>query len=130
MKLTYVEVVTLPLAFLFIKLTFFLLYMKLFEPLKRMRIAIWIGGTLSTVFYTVIVILTFYFSTPRPGETFATHVTTSLQAKEQLLSVPFAAISLFFDFYVLILPIVGVWQLQMSNRRKFAVALVFMTGAM
>lgn len=104
--------------------------MHLFRPLSGMRVAIWIGGSISALFYTVIVILTFIFVTPRSGETYITHLTTSLQHDESVMSVPFAAISMVIDLYILVLPIVGVWQLQLPTRQKFAVAVVFMTGAM
>ena len=104
--------------------------MNLFAPFKDLRVAIWIGGTITVVFYTLIVILSFVFDTPRPGETFAAHTATKMATKQTQMSVPLAAISVFLDFYILILPFVGVWKLQLSTERKLGVALIFMTGAM
>jgi hypothetical protein len=124
------ENILCPAGLGFIKLSFFLLYMHLFAPSSGLKTAIWIGGSVSTVFYTLIVILTFIFMTPRPGETFAEHTATHLTTKQVQMSVPLAAIGVFLDFYILILPLVGVWRLQLPTRRKFGVAIVFMTGAL
>ncbi|KAI9691510.1 MAG: hypothetical protein M1822_007581 [Bathelium mastoideum] len=127
---SYLENILCPAGLGFIKLSFFLLFMHLFAPFKDLRAAIWIGGTITVVFYTLIVILTFVFDTPRSGETFAEHTATKLATKQTQMSVPLAAISVFLDFYILILPFVGVWKLQLSTERKLGVAIIFMTGAM
>ncbi|KAL9074038.1 MAG: hypothetical protein Q9157_004528 [Trypethelium eluteriae] len=95
---SYIENILCPAGLGFIKLSFFLLYMHLFAPFKGLRIAIWIGGTISTAFYTIIVILSFVFDTPRPGETFAAHTATKMATKQVHMSVPLAAISVVLDF--------------------------------
>lgn len=127
---SYLENILCPAGLGFIKLSFFLLYLHLFAPSSSLKTAIWIGGSVSTVFYTLIVILTFIFMTPRPHETFAAHTATSLATKQVQMSVPLAAIGVFLDFYILILPIVGVSRLQLPSKRKFGVAIVFMTGGL
>jgi hypothetical protein len=119
-----------PAALGFIKLTFFLLYMQLFKPFRWIRLAIWIGATSSTFFYIAIVVLELFFATPRRGETFATHVITNLEEHEIKLTIPQAAISVVFDFYILILPLCGIWNLQLNRKKKIAVSLVFLTGLM
>ena len=114
----------------FIKLTFFILYLQLFRPLKSIRLAIWVGAIVSTLFYTLVVVLAFIFTTPRPGENFATHLVSELEQKEIRLAIPQAGISVALDLYILILPIYSVWQLQLSRERKVGVSLVFLTGIM
>lgn len=130
LKLSYLEGAVCPAALGFIKLAFFFLYMQLFKPLRWIRLAIWIGGISSTVFYVAVVTLELYFATPRRGETFATHLTTELEEHEIKLTVPQAAVSVFFDFYILILPLCGIWRLQLNPKKKIAVSLVFLTGLM
>ena len=39
-----------------------------------------------------------------------------------------ACFGIISDFYLLLLPIFGVWQLQMPTRRKIGVIVVFATG--
>ena len=95
-----------------------------------MRVAIWFGAILSTVFYTLIVVLAFIFTTPRPHESFATHLVSKLEQDEIRQAIPQAAISVVIDVYILVLPIYGVWQLQLSKERKIGVSLVFLTGGM
>lgn len=92
--------------------------------------AIWVGAIISTLFYTLVVILAFVFTTPRPGESFSTHLVGKLEQKEIRLAIPQAGISVGLDLYILILPIYGVWQLQLSRERKVGVSMVFLTGIM
>ncbi|CAD6593060.1 MAG: hypothetical protein ASARMPRED_006953, partial [Alectoria sarmentosa] len=127
--LSYVQQLVCPLALGFIKLSYFILYLHIFKPLPRMRIAIWIGGAISTIFYALIFALDMYFATPRRGETYITHYLNPVDKGGTHLSVPFAAIGLVFDLYIITLPIYGVCQLQLSSRQKFSISLVFLTGA-
>jgi len=102
--------------------------MQIFKPSKNMRLAIWAGAIVSTLFYTLIIILAFIFNTPRPGETWETHLVSSLEEDEVHMAIPQAAISVLLDFYILIVPIYGVWKLQLSVQRKIAISLVFLIG--
>ena len=85
---------------------------------------------ISTIFYALIFALNTYFATPQAGETFFTHYSNPNANHATQLSVPFAAIGLVFDIYIIILPIYGVWQLQLSTRKKLRIILVFLTGAL
>jgi hypothetical protein len=116
------------LTLLFIKLSFFLLYLFIFAPSRGLRIAVWVGGVFCTVFYTAMVILSFVFYTPRDGETFAEHTSSVLATYEVKMSAPLAGIGTVLDFYILLLPIFGVWRLQVSPKRKVGIAAVFATG--
>lgn len=118
-----------PLALGFIKLSYFILYLHLFGSLPKMRIAIWIGAVSSTAFYALMFALDMYFTTARPGETYTTHYRNRVDKLAEQLSIPFTAIGLGFDIYIIALPIYGVCQLQLSSRRKFSISLVLLTGA-
>ena len=52
-KLSYAQELVAPLALGFIKTSYFL-YFQIFEPARKIRLAIWLGGALTTVFYVLI----------------------------------------------------------------------------
>ena len=95
-----------------------------------MRVAIWLGGVLCTVFYILVFALNTYFATPRPGESFATHYLDPVNKNGAQLAVPMSAIGLVFDIYIISLPVYGVWQLQLSTQKRFRINLLFLTGAL
>ena len=71
-----------------------------------------------------------YFSTPRQGETFITHSLNPVAKSGIRLSVPFAATGMIFDLVIILIPIYGVYQLQLSGRQKLNISLVFLTGGL
>ncbi|KAL9136955.1 MAG: hypothetical protein Q9175_001835 [Cornicularia normoerica] len=123
----YMELVN-PLGLGFIKLSFFILYSQIFKPVLKMRIALWIGATVCAIFYVLIFALNMYFATPRRGETYISHFLDPVVKGGIHLSVPFAAVGVVFDLVIIIIPIYGVCQLQLSGRQKFSISLVFLTG--
>ena len=128
-KLAYAQSLVSPLALGFIKVSYFIIYLQIFRiPNPKLRIAIWLGGIISTVFYILVFALNMYFGTPRPGETFATHYLGPVNQNGGELLVPSSAIGLVIDLYILALPMCRIWQLQLSTRKKFQV--VFFTGGL
>ena len=115
---------------LFVKFTFFLMYLDIFSPFRWMRIACITGGTLCVLFYTAVAIPQFYFATPGPGESFKVHAVTEREYDSNILSIPAAAVGLGFDVYLLILPLIAVSQLKMPMRRKIGTSLLFGTGVL
>lgn len=126
--LSYVQELVNPLALGFIKLSFFILYLQIFQPLPKMRTVIWINATICIMFYALIFTLNIYFSTPRQGETYFTHSFNPIVKTGIRLSVPFAAFGLVFDLVIITIPIYGVCQLQLSGRQKLSISLLFLTG--
>ena len=112
----------------FAKLTFFLVYLQIFWPFKWVRICVYLGATVTTVFYTTVEIFWLYYMTPRKGETFISVAVSPAEFKVLVLSVPVAAVGLGIDVYLLVLPITAVMQLQLPTRRKIEVVLIFLTG--
>ena len=117
-------------ALLIIKLTFFILYWQLFRPIRGLRIAIWLGGIFTTLFYVAINIAAWVFTTPRRGETWYSHFIGPVQAKQSNLTGPLPAVGLAIDVYILVIPLIGISGLNMPTRRKIGVALVFLTAIM
>lgn len=112
------------------KITFFLLYLQLFKPIKALRFCIYAGMIFTFGFYVSGTVAQFYFETPRRGETFVSHNLGPLAKKSLNLSVPLSAVGVVIDFYILILPIVAVLRLQLAKKRKVGLCLVFGTGSM
>ena len=111
---------------MFVKLTFFILYWKIFKTVRWLRIAIVVGGTVVTAVYLVSTLASLIASTRRPGTTWVESLINCLFCKK--IGVPLVAFSLVSDVYILILPIFGVARLQLRARQKFGVIMVFMSG--
>lgn len=84
----------------------------------------------NTVFYLALCILQLVYAVPRPGENIVTHATGKLYKHALALQVPLGALSVVFDLYILILPLWGVWTLNLNLRQKFGVSVIFLTGIM
>ncbi|MCJ1470231.1 hypothetical protein MMC07_008876 [Pseudocyphellaria aurata] len=117
-----------PPTLLFTKITFFLLYLQIFKPMRWLRISAYIGTLVTTAFYIGQTIAQFIFVTPRPGETWFDHAQSQVELKSLVVAVPVSAIGLCIDLYILVLPVIAVNQLQLATQRKFGVILIFMTG--
>ncbi|KAF2475219.1 uncharacterized protein BDR25DRAFT_340071 [Lindgomyces ingoldianus] len=126
----YLISVLTPLTFLFLKSTFFILYLQLFELQNRLRIATWIGLGVTSLTYTILTILVFVYSTPKRGESWLAHQTTPNMHRQLQMSVPQSSIGLVIDLYILLIPIIGVYGLRMSTKRKVGVMLIFLSGLM
>lgn len=105
-----------------------ILYLQIFGPMRWMRACCYFGLFFMTGFYIPFWIVQMYDTTPAPGETWQQNFADPRFARTVTLSLPLGCVSLVSDVYIYVLPILGVSQLQMSRRRKFEVALVFMTG--
>ena len=127
----YVVVITLPLVALFVKLTFYILFLRVFRPKKGLRWSIYIGIAVTVVFYTVTLIILLIWTTPKPGTSFVTtFVKFASEEKSPVLDTAFALgyFNIFSDTYILVLPISAVAGLNLPIRRKFGLSIVFMAG--
>lgn len=125
---TAIRVFLTPLTFLFIKLTFFLLYFQVFRPLRWLRISVYIGATLTCAFYGATSITQIIFSTPKRGQTWLEHDFSREAGKARILSVPLSAVGLGIDLVLLVMPIAAVVGLKMPTKRKIGVIFIFMFG--
>ncbi|KAA8569705.1 hypothetical protein EYC84_001292 [Monilinia fructicola] len=110
------------------KVTLFFLYLELFQPFKWMRICVYTGVAVTTIFYLATGILMIVWSSPRRGETWQTHLFTDEQQYAQIYASPFSAVGLVIDLYLLVLPLKAVYDLYLPLKRKLAVGVVFLTG--
>ena len=112
----------------FVKVTFFILYLHLFRPLRGFKVAIWIGGIFTALFYLATIIAAFVLSTPRPGESWPVHFQGPSQGRLVGLVLVTPVMGILIDLYILILPLMVVNGLQIQRKRKIGVSLMFLTG--
>lgn len=115
-------------VFLFTKLTFMLMYLKIFGPMRWLRWTCYAGITGMTLFYTSYWVDQLYVSTPQHGQSWLEVFSTARYFERIKLGVPLGIVGLVFDVYLFVLPIAGVIQLQMPLRRKVEVSAMFFTG--
>ena len=117
------------LPYIFIKLSFFLLYLQIFRPFLWLRICIIAGAVIVTAVYLAAIIGEFILQTPRPGQTwFEMFQASNADKGGANVTWALAAWALASDVYILVLPIAGVSRLQVSAKRRFGVIMAFMTG--
>jgi len=115
-------------AYIFVKLTFFILYWNIFKSFRWLRLGI-IGGAVTLVIvYTAFIIASLVGAAPPPGRTWLEAYTTSHSNIGKKLSVPLAAWALVSDVYIIVLPITGVLRLQLSRQKKLSLSMCFMAG--
>ena len=115
-------------AYIFVKLTFFILYWNIFKPFRWLKLGI-IGGVVVFIgFYFICTMISVVEDAPPPGRTWFENATKTQNGASQRLSVPLGACAVVSDVYILLLPISGVLQLQLSSKKRFALIMVFMTG--
>lgn len=118
------------IVYLFLKNTFFIMYLYIFEPLRWLRICAYMGAAITTAFYIAMTVAAFIFTTPRGGETWPEHFFSKEQLRSITLPVPTSSFGVVIDLVILVLPIIAVMQLQLPTRRKVGVICVFMTGSL
>ena len=80
-----------------VKITFFLLYLQLFRPLRWLRITVHVGATMMTAFYLATLVTGITLSVPKAGETWFTHLFSEDLLRWQYIQVPFAAVGMGID---------------------------------
>lgn len=112
------------------KLSLLSLYLDVFGPNQALRYAIYFGMVFVTLFYTGTFIAFCVLAIPRPGETLIGTILSNNVASLIPISVAQAGVNVASDFYIFLLPIPGVVQLQMPTRKKIGVCAIFATGSL
>lgn len=110
------------------KLTFFLMYVQLFRPMKWLRYCSYAGAVVNVLWYSALLITELALTVPHPGQSFLEQLMSPRKEKSFEIAVPTASINLIFDVYIFILPIAGTSKLQLPLKRKLGVMAIFMTG--
>lgn len=113
-----------------IKATIFLQYYQLFNPIRWMRICVMSGLVVTVLFYTAITITYISLMAQRPGETVAGTILSQHWVEAYNFFVPPGIVGTILDWYLLILPIPMVFNLNMTLAKKLAVLSIFMTGGL
>ena len=118
-------------AFL-VKLSLFLLYLRLFKPDKITRWLIYVGTLVCGLFYSATLIIYSALSTPSRGQpdTDTSWLLRTIKYKYgfQTLMTILGAFGVFSDSYLLVIPIRSIFQLHLPLRRKFGVNSIFLIG--
>ena len=111
------------------KFSFFLLYLQIFRPMRWLRIAVYIGATLSTAFYIGVTAAQITLATPEPGQGWVSDYLSKREVRLEQTAIPVASIGLVIDVFLLILPSIAVCKLQLHMARKVGLILMFSTGS-
>lgn len=114
----------------FVKLSLFLQYYTLFKIKRYVRISVYIAGTLTATFYSILTILYFGICSPRRGESILELTLSRRYLQFANTSLAVGVISMLLDWVLLVLPISAVWKIQLSMARKIGVMIIFATGAL
>lgn len=114
-----------------IKVSFLLLYRRLFRPVTHIKLMVWIGISLVVTFCVAFIIVVVVACAPWPSE----HDGWLDQGMAQRcndLVVPLITAAAYFsvltDFYILAIPLHQVPQLRLSRKRKIGISFIFLTG--
>lgn len=120
---------------MFIKAAILVFYLRIFTPSRLANILLWLGIVLSTVFHIATIAIYFGTCFPKPEDD-ATGGWASPQLAERIypivgyLSAVSATLGTVIDFYILLVPLIFLWRLQMSVYRKLGLSGIFASGAM
>ncbi|KAL8935111.1 MAG: hypothetical protein Q9211_004878, partial [Gyalolechia sp. 1 TL-2023] len=112
----------------FIKLSLFLLYLHLFEPLRWIKKVVWMGIVVTGLFYFSITVAKLAMCAPRGSQTYIMAFSTARCSRAKVLGVITGAFNIVSDLYLLVIPIPAILGLQVSTARKRGLLAIFMTG--
>ncbi len=98
--------------------------------MKYLRLCIYSGAILSTVVYWSVSIALFVLASPTPGETWAEKAVLSQTQYSTKANTAIAAGGLLVDIWLFIIPLVGIYKLQLHRTRKLGLIIMFSTGLM
>lgn len=119
-------------AALFVKLSLFLLYLRLFKPDKITRWLVYGGILVNGLFYFINIVIYSAIFPPSPGqpdtdESWLMHAGKNNRIFK-IMTIVQGVFGTFSDIYLLVIPIRSIFQLHLPLRRKFAVSSIFLVG--
>lgn len=112
------------------KLSLLSLYLQIFRPNQALRYCIYFGMVFLTLFYAATFTAYGVLSIPRPGQSQLESILSVNTAKDIPLGIAQGAVNVVTDFYILLIPIPGVLNLQLPRAKKIGVLAIFMTGTL
>ncbi|KAJ4993292.1 hypothetical protein SVAN01_01267 [Stagonosporopsis vannaccii] len=118
--IAYSLIILTPLTLLFLKTTFFLLYLHLFSRIRWVRISCWIGVCYVVLSMGSVAIYAFVIANP--------HENVSWSSKATQLGVPVGVLSLIADLVIFVIPFAAIIPLQINRAKRVGALLIFLTG--
>lgn len=122
-------------ATVFVKLSLFILYLRLFRPNALTRYLVIFGMVICSLFYAISIIIDFVLWIPSPSHLNDDDAAWRSRAHssgptETSLSLAQGIFGMISDIYLLVIPIQMVSRLHLPTRRKVGICAVFATGIM
>ncbi|KAL9577510.1 MAG: hypothetical protein Q9212_006315, partial [Teloschistes hypoglaucus] len=118
-------------AIFVIKLSIFLLYLRLFAPNIRTRYLIYAGIVYNAITNIAIMVAFPAICAPRGKDNWISSLEkTSCHNPLEDLAVAAGVLNFASDVYILLLPVPMIWGLQLPMRRKIGLLTVFATGSL
>lgn len=125
----YITTMIVPVTFLFIKSSFFLLYLQLFSTIRWLKICSYIGLVVTNITYlTTMTVFIVIWGPPKGGESWFSWRSFPSTSELLRLSGSQASLGLIIDVYILAIPIIGVQKLRINRRKKIGIILTFLSG--
>lgn len=115
-------------AVLFIKLTIFLFFLRVFSPDPWSRRMIYFGIAMIVMFYTATTIALGSVCIPSHHKSWQEAGFASKCRDATIMGHIVGSFNVFSDFYIMLLPLPVIWKLQLPLRRKIGVSAIFLTG--
>ncbi|KAH7372291.1 hypothetical protein BKA66DRAFT_443641 [Pyrenochaeta sp. MPI-SDFR-AT-0127] len=110
-----------PWIYLFLKATFFLLYLHIFGRIRWARISSWIGFGFVVISHGVLGIYGLAVANPRENASWTKYALG--------FSVPIAVFGLVADIAIFVIPYIAIAPLQLSSTKRVGASIIFLTGA-
>ena len=113
----------------FIKASILVLYLRIFSPLWRVRLLIYLGIAIILLTNAIISILFAALLASRNGQPYIVQYNApQFVENAENLTLASAIINFISDLYLLWLPMPLVWNLQLTRKRKLGIIAIFLTG--
>ncbi len=114
-----------PVTILLVKLSILLLYLRIFQVDRVLKWLVYGGIIFQTLFYTAMVLVSIVTLTQCDS---ALALSKKICKDQSIPIIVQGVVNTITDFYVLVLPIARVVQLQIPFRRKVGLSAIFLTG--
>jgi hypothetical protein len=105
------------------KLAILMLYFRLFNVYRFLRIMIHVGIWTTVILHGTTIIAAMAVCTTDNALAYS-----KCSGKTTTIALVASVVNVLSDFYILLIPVLGVWKLHMNVRRKLGVLAVFSTG--